>query len=236
MTRKAFHFKQFNVFHDQSAMKVGTDAVLLGAWCNISKANSILDIGTGSGIIALMLAQRSDALIDAIEIDESSARQATENFLISPWKERMQLMQTSFQEYSVTCTKKYDLIVSNPPYFHNALKSPEANKNLARHNDGLPFEDLVSGIARLLNESGKACIILPVNESVILKEYALKHGLQCNLQTAVVSKAGLRPNRLLMEFSRQKGELIISSVCILNENSEYTEEFKTLTKDFYLDF
>ncbi|MCX6232482.1 MAG: methyltransferase [Bacteroidetes bacterium] len=236
MTRKAFQFKQFKVFHDQATMKVGTDAVLLGAWSNINNVNNILDIGTGSGIIALMLAQRSDALIDAIEIDESSARQAIDNFSLSPWKERMRVLQTSFLKYSTTCTKKYDLFVSNPPYFHNSLKSQESNRNLARHNDELPFEDLVSGIAGLLNESGKACIILPVNESNTLKETALKHGLYCNFQTEVVSKAGHRPNRLLMEFSKQKRETIISSICIMNADLNYTEDFKSLTKDFYLDF
>jgi tRNA1Val (adenine37-N6)-methyltransferase len=236
MNTNAFQFKQFNVLHDRAAMKVGTDAILLGAWSNIDKANSILDIGTGSGIIALMLAQRTNACIDAIEIDKSAAEQATENFILSTWKERLQLIHTSFQDYTKTCTKKYDLIVSNPPYFYNALKSPKSNKNLARHNDELPFDDLVSGIARLMSESGKACIILPHNESVLLKEYALKYELYCNFQTEVVSKAGLRPNRLLIKFSKRKHEIETSSLRILNEDLSYTEAFKSLTKDFYLNF
>ncbi len=234
--KKTFRFKQFELSDDCSTMKIGTDAVLLGAWSNVENTLRMLDIGTGAGIIALMLAQRFDASVDAVEIDKSSAEQAESNFNQSPWKSKMKLYNTSFQDFSTASAITYDLIVSNPPFFVNALKSNQFHRNLARHTDTLSFDDLVKGIAKLLSPQGKSCIILPITESISLKRIAELNGLFCNHQTEVVSRKGLAPNRMLMEFSKSKTNFKMTSLNILNEDSSYTDEFKDLTKDFYLNF
>ncbi len=236
VTLKPFQFKQFKLFDDRSTMKIGTDAVLLGSWSNIDNTSRILDIGTGLGIIALMLAQRSNALIDAVEIDKNSAQQATDNFNLSAWKSKMKVYNTSFQSFATSYNTSYDLIVSNPPYFVDALKSDKSHRNLARHADTLSFEELMKGISKLLSPQGKACIILPITESILLKQFAELNELFCNYQTEVISKKGLEPNRMLMEFSKVKKDFKACSLCILNQDLSYTDEFKDLTKDFYLNF
>ncbi|MFZ4399853.1 MAG: tRNA1(Val) (adenine(37)-N6)-methyltransferase [Bacteroidales bacterium] len=233
---KSFQFKQFTVADDNSTMKIGTDAVLLGSWSNIENAEHILDIGSGSGIIALMLAQRSNAFVDAVEIDKNSAQQACQNFKLSPWKSKMKVYHTSFQDFSGSNTSFYDLIISNPPFFEKALKSEVVSRNLARHTDTLSYEDLMKGISKRLSPKGKACIILPVTESISLIPIAESLGLHCNYQTEVISKKGMEASRKLMEFSKIKTELKVDSICILNDDLNYTEEFKSLTKKFYLKF
>jgi tRNA1Val (adenine37-N6)-methyltransferase len=217
-------------------MKIGTDAILLGTWANIENTEKILDIGTGCGIIALMLAQRSKVSIDAVEIDKNSALQAVYNFNHSQWVNKMRVFNTSFQTFVNSVSAKYDVIVSNPPYFRDALKSDNSLKNLARHTDTLSFEDLITGISELLSPQGKACMILPVTESITLKRIAEFNGLFCNHQTEVISRKGFVPNRLLMEFCKVKRDLKENSLCILNEDLSYTDEFIVLTKDFYLNF
>jgi tRNA1Val (adenine37-N6)-methyltransferase len=157
-TRKPFRFKQFSVDDSKCAMKVGTDAVLLGAWADVTCAETILDIGTGCGLIALMAAQRSNAHITAIDIDESTTLQSKENFLSSPWHDRLEAIHIEqFQPDYL-----FDLIICNPPFFKNALKTPFHERNLARHNDSLSFESLVSHVNILLSENGKFFFILPV--------------------------------------------------------------------------
>jgi len=234
--KSVFRFKQFELSDDSSCMKIGTDAVLLGAWAKVENSSRIMDIGTASGIIALMLAQRSAAEVDAVEIDKNSAEQAESNFSHSPWKSKMQVYHISFQDFAANNTATYDLIVSNPPFFTDALKSNQFQRNLARHTDTLSFEDLVKGIAKLLSPLGKSCIILPLAESNALKRFAALNGVFCNYQTAVISKKGLAPHRLLMEFSKLKTDLKMDSLCILNEDLSYTDEFKDLTRNFYLKF
>lgn len=234
--KKVFQFKQFKVFDDCSTMKIGTDAVLLGAWSKVENIENILDIGTGCGIIALMLAQRSLAFVDAVEIDKSSVLQAQENFNLSLWKSRMQVNCTSFQDFVTSKTITYDLIVSNPPYFKDNLKSSNFRKNLARHTDTLSFEDLMKGVAKLLSPQGKSCIILPVTESISVKRIAELNGLFCNYQTEIIPKTNAIPNRILLEFSKFNTEIKTDTLCILNKNLTYTEDFKSLTKDFYLSF
>ncbi|HYX05427.1 MAG TPA: methyltransferase, partial [Bacteroidales bacterium] len=135
MSQSGFRFKQFTIIQDKTAMKVGTDGVLLGAWTRPEKAASILDIGTGTGLIALMMAQKSKALITAVEIDKDAADQAQQNTENSPWHERIQVHQSSVQEFSANFGKKFDLIISNPPYFHQSFKNPGIKRSLARHND-----------------------------------------------------------------------------------------------------
>jgi tRNA1Val (adenine37-N6)-methyltransferase len=160
MSEQIFRFKQFSVAHDLSAQKTGTDGVLLGAWTHIpSHANSILDIGTGSGLIALMLAQRTAASIDAIDLDENSYRQATLNFSNSKWSERLQSYHNRLQEFYPE--KQYDLMVCNPPFFEKSLKPPLQGRSIARHGDMLDFDDLIIHSKRLLKEHGLLSVIIP---------------------------------------------------------------------------
>jgi len=218
-------------------MKVGTDGVLLGAWANCENVNSILDIGTGTGLIALMLAQRSNAEIDAVEIDESACGQAEENIAKTDWKDLIQILNLPFQEFSKLTEKKYDLIVSNPPYFQNSLFAPDKKRTDARHNSNLELEELVDGAIKLLNEDGSFNLILPYIEGTMFILKASEKGLYCTRQTKVLSKPGREPKRLLLEFMKIKKPLVEQEIIIeLNKRHEYSDAYKNLTKDFYLAF
>ncbi len=218
-------------------MKVGTDAVLLGSWVNTSKAKTILDIGTGTGIIALMLAQKSDALIDAIDIEKNAFVQAVENIAVCRWKERIRIHHISLQQYTSDCSKKYDLIVSNPPYFVDSSKAFEESRTNARHTDQLPFEDLLNGVLNLLNSSGKFCVILPTKESLVFREIAEEHKLFLTKLTRVITRTDKPEKRLLMQFEFAKKIIEENSITIeQDERHSYTDEYKELTKDYYLGF
>ena len=218
-------------------MKVGTDGVLLGAWANCENAKNILDIGTGTGLIALMLAQRSKANIDALEIDEEASRQAVENVGNSLWRERIKIINESFQIFSKAAHKKYDLIVSNPPYFQNSLFAPDENRTNARHNSNLEFDDIIIGTVKLLNENGTLSLILPYIEGTMFILNAAEKGLYCIRQTKVLPKPNREPKRLLLEFMKIKKPLVEQEIIIeLNKRHEYSEAYKNLTKDFYLAF
>jgi tRNA1Val (adenine37-N6)-methyltransferase len=236
MIETPFKFKKFILYHQKSTLKVGTDAILLGAWAFTENAEKILDIGCGCGIITLMLAQRSNATIDAVEIDFNSTEEAKRNAEISEWKNRINIQNISFQDFIKDKKEVYDLIVSNPPYFSNSLKSNDLNKNLAKHNDSLSYKELASGISKLLKTNGKATIILSKSESKTFKNIALENGLYCNKEMEVFPKTGLKSNRLLMQFEKQKLEPEIKKISILDSNNKHTTEFINLCKDFYLNF
>jgi tRNA1Val (adenine37-N6)-methyltransferase len=236
MSNQYFQFKQFTVWHDKCAMKVGTDGVLLGAWINPGNATRILDIGAGTGVIALMLAQKTNAIIDAIDIDKDAVQQAQDNIKRTPWKNRISVIETSFQEFAKTSNYKYDLIVTNPPYFENSLKSNNIPRNIARHNDSLPFEELLQGVSRLLDNNGKFSVILPyVDAQIFIVDAALCH-LYCNVKTMVKPSDKKKVSRILLEFSSERKKIIETSISILNSENEYSKEYKNLTKDFYLNF
>jgi tRNA1Val (adenine37-N6)-methyltransferase len=235
MGNSYFSFKKFTVFQDRCAMKVGVDGVLLGAWASVENTKNILDVGTGTGLIALMLAQRSTAAITAIDIDKNAVEQAIENVIQSPWQDRIDIINQSFQNFTDTFTAKFDLIVSNPPYFVNALKAPDFARSSARHTDFLSHEDLIDNASELLNPNGRICLILPPIEAEKCKQYALKKELFCNNETFVYPKPDTKPKRVLLEFSNSQ---TLKSIHYLtmeeNERHIYTNEFKTLVKDFYL--
>jgi len=231
-TRKPFRFKQFSVDDSKCAMKVGTDAVLLGVWADVAAAESILDIGTGCGLIALMAAQRSNAHITAIDIDESATLQCKENFLSSPWSKRIEAVHTSVQQFQPD--KLYDCIICNPPFFKNALKTPVHQRNLARHNDTLSFENLVNEVNRLLNIEGTFASILPIEEANEVIMLARKHHLYPDRCCTVFSLPDKSPNRLMVELSRKKSIGSNEMLTIRDLNNQYTAEYKELTKDFYL--
>lgn len=232
ITPKAFRFKQFSVDDSKCAMKVGTDAVILGAWVNVSAADTILDIGTGCGLIALMAAQRSLARITAIDIDESATLQSKENFSVSPWHERIKTVHTAVQQFQPD--NLFDLIICNPPFFKNALKTPYLQRNLARHNDTLSFGNLIYAVNRLLNEKGTFAFILPVDEAYEVISIASSHLLFLNRCCTVFSRDDKLPNRVIAEISRKESELKIETLTIRDQKNQYTSEYKELTKDFYL--
>jgi len=216
-------------------MKVGIDGVLLGAWCEVKNIECALDVGTGSGLIALMVAQRSNAEIDAIDIDENALVQSKLNFSDSPWAQRLNAIRKPLQEFSQVCEKKYDLIVSNPPYFIDSLKAPDLQRSVARHADSLSHSELLENAIPLLNKTGRICLILPVNEGIKCTEIANKLGLNCDKQVMVYPKPEAASKRLLLQFSFSKLETMKSGITIETENRHvYTDEFSELLKDFYL--
>ncbi len=237
MPNSYFKFKQFIIHQDRCAMKVGTDGVLLGAWANCEESKNVLDIGTGTGLIALMIAQRSSAKIDAIEIDNEASEQAFENIEKSPWAERINVLNRSFQDFSESITQKYDLIVTNPPYFQNSLFAPDQKRTDARHNSNLQLEELLVGSKKLLNQDGFLSIILPYLEGNMFILKASEMDLYCVRQTKVLTKPNKEPKRLLLEFMKVKKPLVEQEMIIeLNKRHEYSEAYKNLTKDFYLSF
>ncbi len=230
-----FSFKQFTVFQDKCAMKVGIDGVLLGAWTPVENANSILDIGTGTGLIGLMLAQRTNAEITAIDIDANAVLQATENVKNSQWPKRIHVFENALQNFANISEERFDLIVSNPPYFINSLKTPHENRTTARHTDSLTHEELIEYSIELLNPNGRICIILPVAEGTKCIEFAERKGLFCTRKVTVYPKSEVIAKRLLLEFSKinsfiQENELIVESEI----RHRYSVEFTELVKDFYL--
>jgi tRNA1Val (adenine37-N6)-methyltransferase len=234
MSDSVFHFKQFLIHQYKCAMKVGTDAVLLGSWVNVGQSKSILDIGTGTGIIAIMLAQKSLAFIDAIDMDKGAFEQALENINNCPWPDRIKPFHSSLQDFAINANKKYELIVSNPPYFVDASKAPEAARNQARHTDNLSFHDLIEGVKQLLNADGRFCMILPNKEGSDFRELALEQGLYCTELVKVKTKAEKQEKRLLMQFEFSEKLLKSSELILQLDDTIYTQNYIELTKDFYL--
>ncbi|MDR2408025.1 MAG: methyltransferase domain-containing protein [Bacteroidales bacterium] len=233
-----FRCKQFEIAHDKSAFKVGTDAVLLGAWVSVpKKCKYILDIGSGCGIVSLMLAQRSDAMITGVDIDKDSIEEAIENADKSPWKNRITFKHTSVQKF---CTPEYkhafDLIVSNPPFFADALKSPLHTRNISRHTDTLLFEDLILSVNYCLSISGIFAIIIPVTVTKIIQEQCKNQGLFCTAILQIQPKDNKAANRNILLFAHEEKQIQIQNLIIRNSSNEYTNTYRSLTKEFYLDF
>lgn len=218
-------------------MKVGTDAVLLGAWINPRRSKSILDIGTGSGIIALMMAQKSDAKIEAIDIDFDSIQEANTNFNNSSWSNNLNAIHISLSDFAKQTNKKYDLILSNPPYYENSLKSALDKKNLSKHSTTLPHVELLSGVKKLLSNNGRFSVILPYGLMNSFINTSLIEGLFCNKKFIIYPTPKKPANRILMEFSLNRpSHLNEDELIIRNDLRNFTEEYKIFTRDFYLDF
>lgn len=233
MPNPFFAFKQFTVRHDRCAMKVGTDGVLLGAWTDLTDSRRILDVGTGTGLIALMLAQRSaQTRITAIDIDPDAVSQAQENIQASPWKERVGASLQDLRTY--TPDTRFDTIVSNPPYFEDSLKSPDGQRNTARHTDTLSIHELLEKVAALLTPGGRFSVVLPFEQTGHLVDVAAACGLYPSRHTAVVTRPGLPPKRTLMEFRRNPIHYRPDELVIELERHVYSEGYIALTRDFYL--
>lgn len=235
MNRKPFQFKQFKIYHDRCSMRVGTDGVLLGAWANLSNTQSILDIGTGTGLIAIMAAQRNEiAKIDAVEIEDNAFEQALENITKCNWNERISVHHQSIQNFSVSTKTQYDIIISNPPFFLAGSKSDNHARNLARHAHSLTQNDLLEAVQKLLSPEGIFAVILPINEGLDFIEIAVKFSLFVNRLTHVKPKINKPFERLLIEFSRIKKERIENKLIIQYDNrNHYTPDYVDLTKQFY---
>lgn len=228
-----FHFKQFSIDDTHSAMKVGTDALLLGAWADVEEALTVLDIGTGCGILALMACQRSKAFIDAIEIDEIAASEALMNFNLSPWPHRLRIFPVSLQQFVIREQKLYDHILCNPPFFSNSLKNPESKRTLARHCDSLPADYLMGTLPNLLNPQGKVSIVIPVENQEEYHKLAMRNHLHLSRITTLVSREGKTPKRVLLEFALQESQLTEDSITITYKSGAYTQEYKNLTSRFH---
>jgi tRNA1Val (adenine37-N6)-methyltransferase len=232
-----FRFKQFTVEQDRCAMKIGTDGVLLGAWTSLDhNPASILDIGSGTGVIALQLAQRSSAnSIDAIELDPDAFEQCTDNFEASPWKDRLFCYHASVQEFTAEMDLKYDLVVSNPPFYTDNYKSEDQARDRARFTDTLPFEHLFLCAIQLLALGGVFAVVVPKKEQENILSIASRHSLHPKRVCEVRGTPDSEVKRVLMEFSREKFRSpILERLTIENDRHDYTESYINLVKDFYL--
>lgn len=239
MSNSYFQFKQFTIQQDDCAMKVGTDGVLLGAWCPVEDTYNVLDIGTGTGLIALMTAQRGAKKVDAVELVETAAQQAKENVANSPWSNKIMVFAEDIRHFATQTTESYDIIVCNPPYFIHSLKNPSQDKTLARHADTLPFNELLTAVKKLLKPNGRFCLILPYEESKILLAEAQKQQF-FQVHSAVVNttESSTKKRRVLLTLALElsNDEPTTEEQFIQTSLGEYSDWFKQLTKSFYLNF
>lgn len=230
-----FTFKQFAVCQDRCAMKVGTDGVLLGAWVKVEECHRILDVGTGTGLIALMAAQRSAADITAIDLDDGAVEQAQENVAASPWKQRIRVMAMDMRKMEVEKPDMlFDALLCNPPFFENSLKCPDAARTMARHTDTLSFDELARSAARLLAPHGELSVVIPYDRAADMTVSAACYGLFVSRKTVVYGVEGARPKRVLMAFAREAASCISDTLTIRDKEHQYTPEYIRLVSPFYL--
>lgn len=232
MSNPYFQFKQFKVEHDRCAMKVGTDGVLLGAWAEVTDARRVLDIGTGTGLIALMVAQRTrDARIEGIDVDEAAVEQAEENVAASPWKDRILIRKEDIRQTQET---GYDVIVSNPPYFEEQVTCPDERRNTARHAGELGFDELLDAVCRLLTADGIFSVVLPTGAYDRFVALAAVRHLYIRRCTWVFTKPTAKPKRVLLAFGRTICPWQEEHLYIMENPPAYSGAYKALTGDFYL--
>ncbi len=241
MSNNYFKFKQFIVYQDKTAMKVGVDSVLLGSWVRCENVKEILDIGTGTGLLSLMLAQKTSANITAVEIDENACRQAIENIEKSKW-DNIRVIQASIQDFASDNNQKFDLIICNPPYFSKSLKSNNLQRNIARHDNRLPINELFESVENLLSDNGKFYMIYPYSRKEYIFETAKMFNLYPTNILAIKGNEKKDANRCAIEFvnnnlpANNPKIAAKESVLIVRNSStnEYSEEYKNLTKDYYI--
>ena len=232
-----FKFKQFAVNQDRCAMKIGTDAVLLGAWCPIdNNPKSILDVGAGTGILALMLAQRTNAdQIDALEIDEEAYEQCVENFENSPWADKLFCYHAALDEFVDDPEDEYDLIISNPPFYSEDFKTTDEQRDLARFQDAMPFEDLIEAADLLLSENGTFAVVIPYKEEERFIDLCAEYELYPVKATRVKGSHKTPIVRSLLAFKRYELSVLTADELVIEINRhEYTDDYINLTQDFYL--
>lgn len=237
-SRQPFRFQRFVVDDDQCGMKIGTDAVLLGAWCEVSASHRLLDIGTGSGIVALMLAQRTEswaAQVDAIDVEINAVNQAKSNVEQSPWPDRIKVDQFSLSEFRTDATENhFDHCVCNPPYFENSMPSGEPRKRVARHVDDLTRESLFWNTRQLLRPEGRLSLVLPFEQRESTTELALAHDFYLSRETLVRPMPGKPFKRVLLEFSLNECEPIFEELIVEIQRHDFSPEYASLTRGFHL--
>ena len=229
---------------EHTSMKVCTDACLFGAWSiqkeALQKAGSILDIGTGTGLLSLMVAQKNDhGTITAVEIEPNAAKQASSNFALSDWKERLSVVNASIQDYASSITNQFDCIISNPPFFESDLPSPDSNKNLAAHSAALPWETFASVVSKLLSNDGLFFVIIPSIRAYTMQKLMEANGLQLIKETTVFNKEKQLPFRSFLQFKKtaeKPNNIERNKLYIKGPENEYTDTFKSLLKEYYLQF
>ena len=236
MDCRPFFFKQFGLFHHRSTMKIGTDAILLARWVEVSKNDEVLDIGTGCGLIPLMLAQKGIKSADAVEIDYDSYEEAMQNFNNSAWKSRVFAINDDVKHYAAISDKKYDLIVSNPPFFFGDNIPEKEKKGLARHTNTLSYNDLLNSVKKLLKPEGRFALVLPARESKTFLKDAENQGFYLQKEMKIVPIEGREPNRINMQLVVNQVDGIDSKTFILrHQDHSFTKEYKDFLKDYYLD-
>lgn len=237
MDSRPFFFKKFGMFHHRSTMRVGTDAVLFARWVGVSCSDRVLDVGTGSGIIPLILAQREAGRVDAIELDFDSCEEARQNFEISVWSDKLAVFNEDVRFFANNAKEKYDLIVSNPPFYSSDVKPIREKKVMARHVSTLSYQDLLVSARKMLKDDGRLAVVLPYYESRLFIKDAEKQGFYLQKEFLISPIEGKEPNRVNLQFglnNQQCDDRVLFT--IRNKDYLYTEEYKEFLKDFYLDF
>ena len=231
---RPFHFKHFSLFHHRSTMKVGTDAILLGRWVEVKPTDVVLDIGTGCGLLPLMLSQKGVAQVDAVDIDKASIEEATVNFEASQWREHLRAYHSDIVDYQTE--ERYDLIVSNPPFFNRFSKCDSERKSRARHNDaGLSYATICREVCRLMKPEGRLALVLPLDVSLDFLDTAEHFGLYLHKRMTIVPIAGKEPNRVNLELGFGKPEKVQEETFVIRDtDNRFTVQYNEFLKDFYL--
>ena len=231
---RPFHFKHFSLYHHRSTMKVGTDAILLGRWTEVKPTDTVLDIGTGCGLLPLMLSQKGVAHVDAVDIDAASIEEATDNFEASQWRDHLKAYCTDIVDFKPD--KRYDLIVSNPPFFDRFSKCDSERKSRARHNDaGLTYAIICREAVRLMKPEGRMAVVLPFDVSLNFLQTAERHGLYLHKRMTIIPIAGKEPNRVNLELGLDRVAAVRETTFVIRgEDNRFTDEYKVFLKDYYL--
>lgn len=236
MDSRPFFFKKFGLFHHRSTMKIGTDAIILGRWVEVSENDDVLDIGTGCGLLPLMLAQKGIKSADAVEIDDESCEEAAQNFAISAWNSRLSAINDDVKDYAAKCSKKYDLIVSNPPFYFGDNIPEKAKKGLARHTNTLSYKDLLQSVKKMLKPDGRFALVLPAIESKAFLKESENQGFFLKKEMKIVPIEGKEPNRINMQLVvNQVDKIEIEAFVLRNQDHSFTKDYKDFLKDYYLD-
>lgn len=231
---RPFHFKHFSLYHHRSTMKVGTDAILLGRWTEVRPTDIVLDIGTGCGLLPLMLSQKGVAHVDALDIDKASIEEATVNFEASQWHEHLKAFCIDIVDFQTD--KKYGLIVSNPPYFNRFSKCDSERKSRARHNDaGLSYATICQEVGRLMQPDGRFALVLPADVSMEFLDTAERYGLYLHKRMTIVPIAGKEPNRVNLELGFEKSDNMFEETFVIRDaDKRFTAQYNEFLKDYYL--